>query len=819
MNQSLKRKWKIYTIHHSHTDIGYTERQEKIEQFQVDYIRQAIEIAKSVRSGGRPEWKGFKWMCETFWAVERFLEQATDELKAEFASALRQGDIELSGTYLNMTELIDGELLTHMAGRAKAYADRIGIRVDSAMTADINGYSWGYAQAMIDSGIDHLLTSIHTHHGMFALGRKQYPFYWETPAGDRLLVWNGEHYMMGNDLGLNPDSMLSYTIRDEFPVWGVAENHWEVAETRIGRYLQQLEAEAYPYDFVLVNVMGQLRDNAAPNGGVMAFIHEWNGKHGESVEIEMTTLSKFFEHVKKQPREIEVFRGDWPDWWSDGVASTAMHTQIYREAQRMLRVVKRLDPTGEIAGRSLIAEAEQQLIMYAEHTWGYHSSVREPWHPLVQELEVRKQAYAANASRAVWTALDNVTHRKGEALVAAGRPFTYKAINPSGGKAEDLAYIYIEGGWESDLFRGGLEVVDDRTGSVLVHQKESVSKGNQIAVKVALAPGEERTYTLRPAAEARANTAKSTRLEGNDRVYDMNDLIPLPDAFGKQGLSIGESFVESPHARIEWKLGDGIVSWIDKRTGEQLLRSGAPHAAFTPVYEVTPAGNAKEMAEVRRKMGRNRKGMDVRRHAGRLTGAREVANGPLYGTVELLYEVEGCSYYSLFITAYTGMLRVDVSVRMHKNSVWDPENVYVSLPFRSGCGEEQLWVEKAGALVRPGIDQLPGTMLDYYCVQEGLAYVADRGGLVLAAKDTPLIQLGSLEYGTRKVHGQQSEDEFRDLYAWVLTNYWETNFKGTLGGFYEFRYTLQWGAELNSPEAAIAQAHRINEGLVSFRSR
>jgi len=102
---SLKRKWKIYVIQHSHTDIGYTQRQEKIEQYQVDFIRQAVAVCNESHSGVRPEWEGFKWTCETFWAVEKFLEQATEEEKEQSVSALRRGDIELSGSYLNMTEL------------------------------------------------------------------------------------------------------------------------------------------------------------------------------------------------------------------------------------------------------------------------------------------------------------------------------------------------------------------------------------------------------------------------------------------------------------------------------------------------------------------------------------------------------------------------------------------------------------------------------------------------------------------------------------------------------------------------------------------
>ncbi len=45
--KDLNRKWEIYVIQHTHTDIGYTERQEVIEAFQIDYIKQAIEISEA----------------------------------------------------------------------------------------------------------------------------------------------------------------------------------------------------------------------------------------------------------------------------------------------------------------------------------------------------------------------------------------------------------------------------------------------------------------------------------------------------------------------------------------------------------------------------------------------------------------------------------------------------------------------------------------------------------------------------------------------------------------------------------------------------
>lgn len=44
MMLKVGKKWKLYLIHHSHTDIGYTDRQEKIERYHVDFIKQAIDI-------------------------------------------------------------------------------------------------------------------------------------------------------------------------------------------------------------------------------------------------------------------------------------------------------------------------------------------------------------------------------------------------------------------------------------------------------------------------------------------------------------------------------------------------------------------------------------------------------------------------------------------------------------------------------------------------------------------------------------------------------------------------------------------------------
>jgi hypothetical protein len=160
---------------------------------------------------------------------------------------------------------------------------------------------------------------------------------------------------------------------------------------------------------------------------------------------------------------------------------------------------------------------------------------------------------------------------------------------------------------------------------------------------------------------------------------------------------------------------------------------------------------------------------------------------------------------------------MDISARFHKESVWNPENVYLALPFTpGGSGPVTLFADKPGGLVRPWKDQIPGTCLDYSSVQAGIAWQDNERSLLLAVPDTPLVQWGTLDYGPRKVHTQQTSDAQPEAYAWLMTNYWETNFKATLGGFYEFQYHISAGGRLSAEDMAAA-LQALNEPFVVTR--
>ncbi len=100
-------------VHHTHTDIGYTHRQELIEAYQIGFIKQAVDISQRILAG-EEELEGFRWTCETFWAVEKFLNQATLEEREMFELAVKKGHIEITGSYLNQNDIIDYGVLSNV---------------------------------------------------------------------------------------------------------------------------------------------------------------------------------------------------------------------------------------------------------------------------------------------------------------------------------------------------------------------------------------------------------------------------------------------------------------------------------------------------------------------------------------------------------------------------------------------------------------------------------------------------------------------------------------------------------------------------------
>lgn len=785
-------KFVLYVLHSSHTDVGYTDTQEKMKAHHIAFIREALEMAEE-----NPD---FKWNCESYWCVEQFLKMADEAEKTAFCKAVLQGRIGLSASYLNLTDLVPGFIQDHIMARCKRERDKLGIEAKSALTADINGYSWGFADVLAKQGVENLMSCIHTHHGYHPLFQKQTPFFWESPEGRRLLVWNGEHYNLGNELGIAQAAWFEYTIQDGMSASPLSD--WEKAGKRIAAYVDSLRQQGYEYDFAPVSLSGNMTDNSPPSPRILEFIQRYNGSGGE-IELKMATLDEFFFRLRQEElSKIPVYRGDWTDWWADGIGSTPADVIQYRQAARYCHIAEKLDAEHKAASEETYEAVYDNLMFYGEHTWGYSSSVTEPFHPQVNNLDQWKRLYALKACEAATIIKEGIQAGLGETAISLRKEPEFRAVNPHSIPVEDMLALDLEHFYGHTRF----QIVEEESGEEVPFQLSRYSRGPRLCIRLSMQPGERKTFRMREIGETplpSAGRCAQTGIEG------VNDLFWRLEKERKQGACVSPDGLENRFFRITWQRGKGITSIFDKRHKEELV--DGVYSAFTPIYERTPRRADEDYLFVRRNMGRNRKAFRTLRRAGNLSDVRVLEDGALYSSVELGFELEGTEECALILTAYKWIPRISVDFRLHKKSVWEPENVYLSLPF---AGEEN-YLDKAGALIRPRIDQLPGTCIDFYALQNGLIFEREKSTVVLACKDVPLVAMGALEAHPIRLMGDEGVSNRDQVYSWVMNNFWETNFKASLGGFYQFRYELL-ASDRMEPEEAFARAEALNEGVLQF---
>lgn len=586
------------------------------------------------------------------------------------------------------------------------------------------------------------------------------------------------------------------------------EKELEIATTRLERYLANLEEEGYPYELVPFMVSGAITDNAPPNRKIAKRVQELNRIFRGQAEFRMVTLEQFFQEVEAHCDDIPTYKGDWNDWWADGIGSTPAAVKIFCDARRKYNICRKLDGQHSLGQEDLMEQAAENLMLYAEHTWGYSSSVSEPWETLVGDLEMKKTAYAINANTEVSRNLDEILAKKGEVSIAQDRPQKYKIINPHGRDLKTKVYLYIEF-WE--YMEGinysenmAVEVVDLATGEVLPSQVKRIARATQVEVLVSLKAGEEKEVMIRLAKDRKPVVVKNHAHIGAEGVRD----VILPE-----GYRTDTACVETDFYQVILDQKRGIAKIIDKKDGRNLIREDAAYPAFTGIYEVTDMHE--QACESRRRMGRNRKDVSTARYASALKDIRIVENGAVYTAIQLDYDLYGTGFYSVFLKVYKEMARLEAMVRIHKNSVWEPENLYISLPFTAG-EEEVKYIDKTGCVIRPGIDQLPGTNMEFYLLQNGIVLEGRDKTVTLAIKDAPLVTFGDLEaHPIRLCDANNMEKNQAEAYSWVMNNFWETNFKVDLGGFYEFAYTLATHDKCSAQEAMEICA-ADNEGVLGF---
>lgn len=748
--------FKIFLIYHSHIDIGYTERQEKIAAYQADFIKQAVEYALSPAQEKRDSRAKFKFTAEGFWAVEQYLRRYGEEGKARLTEAVRSGNFELTGAYFHLAELLNYDNLSHSLDYAKNFAESAGLPpIRVAMAADINGFSYGYAEALHEHGIEKLITCINTHHGGAPFKRPLVPFYWETHKGNRILVWNGLTYHKANLLGLIPGST---PVGDPgVPGMKVDESGFvdvrhpdDYAAKRIFAMVEGLKGTGYRYDFMPLMGSGLYTDNSPCEDEHCALIEEWNAEYGDKVEICTATLSEFFDYLQEHAKDLPAYRGDWTDWWTDGAASTPAELALHRNAQRTLKMIGKLDPEQKIVSGQEREAVSNKLILFAEHTWGHSHSYHNPCHLIVSQLDFRKANHAVQADILASTAYDKLARALGEGEFTARRPFDYTVINPYGHAIRTAVYFPTDFWEEAHFVDNGCKCYVTDGANSYAAQRTITLRGSFVVAVIPLAAGEKKVFSVRFG-------------KGG---------VPAPACLNK-----GEKKFSNDYYTLKYDR-NGVCSLVEKRTQKELL--GGTHRLGQPVYQVFPKALRWEAAGFGYSARKEMHG-EVYDGTAKKVFVRET--GPVFTILRAEYRVRGAVRYSAEFTLYNELSKIEIGAECVKTLELDPEGMYISLPFTWNGAE--WYMDKPHTLIQPG-DQLPQTCCDYYGVDRGIVASDGKTTVAVNTLDAPLVTFGGLKLWKFT----DTIEPKGEAYTWLTNNKWETNFRTECAGCLESRYVV-----------------------------
>jgi hypothetical protein len=729
----------VFIVHHTHTDIGYTDIQTTVMANHVDFLDKVLDYCR--RTDACPEASKFRWTCEVAWAVKQYFEKRPRKIN-EFIRRVKEGRIEVTGLYLNVTELYSLEEFIRSLLFAKGLEKKYGIKVAAAMNCDINGLAWGLPQILASVGIRYLAMATNLYRAFQP--RVARPFYWLSPSGHKVLVWNaGSAGWYTEGLGL-----------------GFGGNYQMVAE-RLPAFLEKAEKTGYPFDALCLQVA---MDNRAPNLEVSRIIGEWNEKHGRP-KIRMAILSDFFQYLEgKYRKDFPAYQLAWPDWWADGNASAAYETGLSRETHRILRDVEKVYSWLALLEKNYpaprIKQAWENLSFFDEHTWGAATSSTKPYSLPAKSQWALKSSFVYQAALAaqelIKKGLPELVGRrhkaaKGDLAIFNSLPWERKGVVklPLPKDPAPKSFRFLDGGRVlSCQIEGNPHSAVSKEKEVYFFVKNIPAMGYKIC-----------------AGGAGATVQKSGFVFGAHRIANRFYEVRLDPVTG------------------------GIQSIYDKLVKRELVDQNSPYRFNQYIYEEIISAKGKNALfdyESANCLAEKRRDVRFRRSSPQSCKISKGKNGPVLGSLIVTTKAKGCARIIQEIILYRELKRLDIVNTLQKIPTVAAEAVYYAFPFNVRVPEFRL--DTAGAVMRPEVDQLPGTAKDWYSIQDWLSLSDKEVGIVWISKEAPLVQLGDINTG-KWVDGQL-KIKHGTIFSWVMNNYHPTNFPASQGGEITFHYSI-----------------------------
>jgi len=724
------KKWEIYFVQHSHTDVGYTRPQSEILAEHMRYIDYALDYCD--QTDGMPDDAKFRWTCESSWVTREYLRSRPSAQIERFKKRIAEGRIEVAGMYINMTEIADENVMYDFLQPLKEFS-KLGIPVKTAMQNDVNGVAWCMPDYFKNTGVKYLNMGINETRSIRPFD-KPTCFWWESPSGERLLAFRADTYHDGNIYGLvnkSPDF-----------------------EANILWYLADLERRGYPFDRVAIQFSGYYADNSPPSMAAGERVKLWNEKY-EYPRIRLSVVNEFFEYVEKTYGDkLPVYRNAWLDWWTDGCGSASRETAEIRKTQNIKQVDEGLFAMVSMLGGELspalegkIDHISENAIFFDEHTFGADESIYKPYSENTTKQWLMKGAYA-------WEALKKVTLLNEEAL-SRFQPFFKKANFP-------VIYVINSMGWP-------------RSGNVQLFIDQEVMPVEKKVRVIDLSTGKEVPAQI-----------LSKRVEGANWVLEVND-IP---AMGYKALKIevmGQVAPVVAGTNVEVLENKFYKLVIDKATG-------SINSLFDKELklELVDGQNPYKIGQLVKETSAKRDVSPFIHTTVSNVKVEEGTNGPVWESVRIASDLEGFEKSAdgapkgveLEIRLYKNVKKVEFKYMARKLIITDPEALYVAFPF--SLPDSRIVFETIGGTLTQG-QQLPGSASDWNTSQNFVSVRGKTGQIIVVSNEAPLWQFSDFNMGKFERYPKKGKT---CLYSWVMNNYWFTNFRAYQEGGFSWGYQL-----------------------------
>jgi alpha-mannosidase len=725
------KKWEIYFVQHSHTDIGYTRPQSEILAEQMRYIDYALDYCD--KTDLLPDPAKFRWTCESSWVTREYLRSRPSSQIERLKKRIAEGRVEVTGMYANMAEISDENVMTDFLQPLKVF-NQLGIPVKLAMQDDVNGIAWCMPDYFKNTGVKYLIMGINKTRSILPFD-KPTCFWWESPSGARLLAFRGDHYMTGNFFG-----MESKAIKVENMLWHLAD----------------LDEKNYPFDRISIQFSGYFTDNAPPSTAACELVKAWNNRY-EYPKLRLSLASEFPEYVEKNYGDkLPIYRNAWLDWWTDGYGSTSRETAEVRKVQNQTQVDEGLFAMVSVMGGSQNKMLEEQIdhiseneIFFDEHTCGADESINRPFSENSTRQWLQKGAYA-------WEAVKKATLLHEEAL-ARLQEFLKKADFP-------VIYVVNSMGWQRS---GDVQLFVDY--EVLPVSKKvritDLSTGREIPAQV-LGKRAEGAFWILEVNDIPALGAKALKIEVTNESADQE--IPT--------RTIVETLENQFYKLVFDKSSGALQSMYDKELNQELIDAQNPFKIGQLVRETLPDRDHLNPS--------HSTVSDVKIERG--------AEGQVWESVQIGVDLKGFETgtennpkgVDLEVRLYKNCKKIEFKYSAHKEIITDPEALFVTFPF--SLPESRIVFETIGGTLTQG-QQLPGSSSDWNVAQNFVSVRGKKGQIIVVSNEIPLWQFSDFNMGKFERNPKPGKTW---LYSWVMNNYWFTNFRAFQEGGFSWSYQI-----------------------------